>query len=131
MEQPQYLLDTNAIIDFLGDKFSPAARDFMAGIIDNVPNLSVITKIEVLGYNAPEKESVLLNDFMNDAMVLDLGADIVSITIDIRKRYKIKLPDAIIAATAMSRSFTLISRNFDDFKIISDLKLVNAHTILL
>ena len=103
----------------------------MAGIIDNVPNLSVITKIEVLGYNAPEKESVLLNDFMNDAMVLDLGADIVSITIDIRKRYKIKLPDAIIAATAMSRSFTLISRNFDDFKIISDLKLVNAHTILL
>lgn len=102
---------------------------FMAKLVDNIPNLSVITKIEVLGYNAPDKEQILLVGFMNDASVFDLTDDIVDITIDIRKRHKTKLPDAIIAATAIARGFTLVSRNIADFKIITDLKLVNAHAM--
>ncbi len=52
MEQPQYLIDTNAIIDYLGKNLPPHGMDFMSDIIDNVPNVSVITKIEVLGFNA-------------------------------------------------------------------------------
>ncbi len=72
MEQPQYLIDTNAVIDYLGKKFSLKAMAFMNGVIDLTPNVSVITKIEVLGFNAPEEHYQLLVDFMNDAVLMDL-----------------------------------------------------------
>ena len=54
MEQSQYLIDTNAIIDYLGQKLPSAGMEFMNPIIDSVPNISVISKIEVLGFQAPE-----------------------------------------------------------------------------
>jgi len=102
---------------------------FMNDIIDEVPNISVVTKIEVLGFNAPEKEYQLLSDFMNDAVVLDLADDVVDACIVIRKKYMTKLPDAIIASTALVFNMILISRNFSDFKNIKELKVVNPYDL--
>ena len=53
MGQPQYLIDSNAVIDYLGNKLPAKGMEFMDSVIDEVPNLSVVTKIEVLGFNAP------------------------------------------------------------------------------
>ena len=103
MEQFQYLIDTNALIDYLGKKLPITAMDFLNNVIDAVPCVSVITKIEVLGFNSSKESTQLLTDFMNDANVFDLTNDIVTATINIRKKHKIKLPDAIIAATAPDR----------------------------
>jgi predicted nucleic acid-binding protein len=89
--------------------------DFMNNVIDAVPNVSVVTKIEVLGFNAPEEHSQLLINFMNDAIVLDLPNNIADKSIAVRKNHKTKLPDAIIAATALVYDFVLISRNLSDF----------------
>lgn len=50
--------------------------------------------------------------------VIDYIADIVNMTNRIRQKQKIKLPDAIIAVTAVINDFTLISRNTKDFKNI-------------
>jgi len=44
---------------------------------------------------------------------------------DIRKQYKIKLPDAIIAATARIYNLTLLTRNTKDFQEISGLLTIN------
>ena len=128
MEQPQYLIDTNAVIDYLGKKIPFHGMEFMNNVIDSVPNVSVITKIEVLGFNAPEEHSQTLISFMNDATVLDLTGNIVDATIDILKKFKVKLPDAIIAATAMIYGLVLISRNTNDFKNIQDLQLIDPHS---
>ncbi|MDQ8004032.1 MAG: hypothetical protein REI64_04465 [Pedobacter sp.] len=46
-------------------------------------------------------------------------------TISIRKTKKIKLPDALLAATAIINDFTLLTRNVDDFVGIDDLKIEN------
>lgn len=54
MERSMYLMDTNSVIDYLGNKLPATGMDFMNGIMDAVPNISVITKIEVLGFNAPD-----------------------------------------------------------------------------
>jgi len=116
MEQRQYLIDTNAVIDYLGKKLPAASMDFMSGIINAVPNISVVTKIEVLGFNAPDEHYQLLVNFMNDAAIFGLTDSIVDTTIDIRKKHKTKLPDAIIAATALVYDMVLISRNVSDFK---------------
>jgi predicted nucleic acid-binding protein len=129
MEQPQYLIDTNVIIDYLGQKIPLSGMDFMNTIIDNIPNVSVITKIEVLGFNAPAEHYQLLTDFMNDATVIELTNKVVDTTIEIRKNYKTKLPDAVIAATALVYDLTIISRNVSDFKNIQNLKVINPHSL--
>ena len=45
--------------------------------------------------------------------------------VNIRKGKKIKTPDAIIAATALAYSFTLITNNEKDFAKIKGLKIIN------
>lgn len=127
MERPQYLIDTNAVIDYLGKNLPASGMDFMNSIIDAIPNVSVVTKIEVLGFNAPDEHYQILTSFMSDATIFDLTSNIVDASILIRKKHKTKLPDAIIAATALVYDLTLITRNISDFKNISELKTIDPH----
>ena len=129
MEQEKYLIDSNAVIDYLGNKFSVIGLQFMNAVVDNVPTVSVITKIEVLGFSAPLKHYMLLTSFMEDATVIDLTPPVVNQSIELRKLYKIKLPDAIIAATSMVHDLTLITRNIKDFESIPNLKVRNIHDL--
>lgn len=125
----QYLIDSNAVIDYLSGKLPPNGMTFMDGIVNEVPKVSVITKIEVLGYNALPTAYQLLADFMNDSDILELAEPVVNQTIDLRKQYKIKLPDAIIAATALVHGFELVSRNTSDLKNISGLTVIDPHSL--
>lgn len=50
-------------------------------------------------------------------------------TIEIRQKYKTKLPDAIIAATALVHNLTIISRNTADFKNIEGLKVLDLYNL--
>jgi len=129
MEQPQYIIDTNAVIDYLGKKLPVSGLGFMNGVIDAVPNVSVVSKIEILGFNAPDEHYKTLFNFINDATVLDLKGNVVDASIEIRKKHKTKLPDAIIAATALVYDLVLISRNTSDFKHIDGLKVIDPHSL--
>lgn len=64
-------------------------------------------------------------DFINLACVLELDRNVVDKTIELRKIHKIKLPDAIIAASALVFDLTLITSNASDFKNIRKLKMLN------
>jgi hypothetical protein len=128
MEQPQYLIDTNTVIDYLGKNLPVNGMNFMNDIIDAVPNVSVVTKIEVLGFNAADEHYQMLSNFMNDATIFDLTSNIVDASILIRKKHKTKLPDAIIAATALVYDLILITRNTSDFKNITELKVIDPHS---
>ncbi len=90
MGQPQYLIDTNVVIDYLGNKIPSSNMDFMNAVIDAIPNISVVTKIEVLGFNALDEHYTTLNNFINDATVLDLTDSVVDASIAIRKKHKTK-----------------------------------------
>lgn len=129
MGKKQYLIDTNAIIDFLGNKLPVAGMNFMSGVIDEIPKVSVVTKIELLGYNAPDEHYITLSNFINDAIVLDLTANVVDECIEIRKKKKTKLPDAIIAATALVHESILVSHNLADFNTIEGLQVVDPHSL--
>jgi predicted nucleic acid-binding protein len=61
--------------------------------------------------------------------ILPLDEVVVKDTIALRKSHKIKLPDAIIAATARSHGLTLVSRNEADFQKITGLSLINPHNM--
>ena len=129
MEQPQYLINSNAVIDYLGSKLPASGMDFMNVVIDAIPNVSGVTKIEVLGFNTSDQHFQLLTNFINDSVVLDLSNNVVDTSIDIRKKHKTKLPDAIIAATALTHKLTLITANDKDFLNIQGLHVVNPHKL--
>lgn len=63
--------------------------------------------------------------FCNDALVIELNNEIVNKTIDLRIGYKLKTPDAIIAATALVSNMILITRNISDFGKVQDLTTIN------
>jgi predicted nucleic acid-binding protein len=85
--------------------------------------LSVISKIELLGWQAPTVEAMeQVENFVDDSIVLPLDDRIVDKTI--------KLPDAVIASTALVYDFTLLSRNDSDFRSVPGLKYLNLFTDL-
>jgi predicted nucleic acid-binding protein len=54
---------------------------------------------------------------------------VVKRCIEIRRNRKIKTPDAIIAATALAKNYTIITNNEKDFAHIEGLKIINPHKI--
>jgi predicted nucleic acid-binding protein len=122
MEQG-FLMDSNVVIDYFGNKLPTKAASF----IDNLPAvISVITRIEILGwYNATTEQLNKLQSFVQQAVVCSLTETIIKQTILLRQMHRIKLPDAIVAATALEKNKTLITRNVDDFKNIPGLNLLN------
>ena len=120
----RYLLDTNVILDFLGGKLPAKSEVFLSKIIDDQINISAINKIELLGFSNLEQ---ILLDLVSFAEIYYIDDEVIDKTIALRKKYKIKLPDAIIAATAIVYNFTLISHNFKDFQKITELNFLNSH----
>ena len=127
MGQEQYLIDSNAIIDYLNGKLPTEGMVFMDSVVDKTPIISVISQIEVLGFKASLEDEILLNDFMEVSQIIGLPDNIIKQTIELRKEFKIKTPDAIVAATAQLLNLTLISRNTKDFDKIKDLRLINPY----
>lgn len=123
----KYLWDTNTAIYYLQQHFPLAAENFIDDILkEEQPVISAITEIELLCWRTATPDDLeILHDFINDAFVIELEQPIKLKTADIRKAHRIKLPDAIIAATAFVYDLTLISRNVSDFNGISGLKLIN------
>ena len=123
--EPRYILDSNVIIGFLAGKLPSSGMETVSAIVDQIPNISVISQIEVLRFNGTPENEAILNSFVSSSAIHPLSADVVQRTIALCKQRKIKLPDAIIAATALVENMVLVTRNISDFKNIADLKLLN------
>ena len=125
---PQHLIDTNAVIDFFNGHLSANGRRLFSGI---VPAISVITHIELFSSaQISAAELLQLQQFVEVATVYDtLTVDIVKQTAALRIQHRIKVPDAIIAATAMVYNLELINRNTADFSTIQGLKLIDPHVL--
>jgi len=122
-----YLPDTNVIIDYCNARLPVNAKELLQNI---EPRISVITSVELFSSEKiTEKELLKLKQFVSISTVYsNITPDIVIRTISIRQLYKIKLPDALIAATALQYNLTLITRNTDDFKKINNLQILNPWT---
>jgi predicted nucleic acid-binding protein len=122
----RYLIDTNVIIDFSANRIPKAGSILLTRCFDEVPQISIITKIELLGFPLV---TVGIKELIKVSLVIGLTDDIVDRTILIRKQHKIKLPDAIIAATSIVSGSTLLSRNSADFKRIKGLDYLDLFQI--
>ena len=127
--EKRYLLDSDVIIGYLAGKIPVSGMDFISEIVNQVPHISVISQIEVLRFNdTPENEAILKN-FVDKSIIHPLSNNVVKCTIKLCKESKIKLPDSIIAATALIEGYTLITRNTDDYIKIPSLTLLDPWKI--
>ena len=121
----KYLIDTNTAIDYLDNKLP----DAISKLLDlTVIQLSVIVRMELLSWKKAtlNQEQVLLK-FVKGSIVYGLSESIIIDSILVRKVFSVKLPDAIIAATAINHNLILITRNMADFRKINRLKVLNPY----
>lgn len=120
----KYLIDTCAVIKYLDNIYPPEALSFMDNLVDEDSRVSFITKIELLVWNPPVPSDIIIREeFLDGSEIYFINDDIISLAIQIRKTTNIKLPDAVIAATAMINNLILISDNDNDFLKVEPLGL--------
>jgi predicted nucleic acid-binding protein len=84
--------------------------------------------METLGYAFKSiNEQNIMETFNSGSNVLIINDEIVDQVISLRKTKRIKLPDAIIAATALVYRLTLITRNTRDFNHIQNLHVIDPY----
>ena len=126
----RYLLDTNVIIDYTANLLPENGKQMISSIIDDEFNISIINKIEVLGFNDLSFKMTQLEAFLDLSNVIPLDETVSEKTIYLRRVYKkIKLGDAIIAATCLVYEFVLLTRNTKDFINIEGLDVINPYEI--
>lgn len=106
MNGEDVLLDTNAFIYYF------EGRSQIAELVLLANNLyySVITEIELLSATHLDEAGVAtIKAFLAQCNRVELTADIVEKTIELRRSERIKTPDAIVVATAMVLNVPLVS----------------------
>jgi predicted nucleic acid-binding protein len=122
MSGKNWLLDTNIIIYMVKNEL-----DLSLFTKENdTLYISSVSYMECLGYNfSNAMEEQIITELCNGFKHILIENKIIKQTIEIRKKHKIKLPDAIIAATAIINKLPLVSHNTKDFIDIDGLKLLD------
>lgn len=121
----KYLIDTNVLIYHTNG--IKKGIDFITDVILKKSfNISVITKIEFLGWNRHTIDGFdKCQQLIEQANIYFIDEDISNKAIELKRFKNIKLGDAIIAATAIIHNLKLATRNTDDFKMIETLELTD------
>jgi predicted nucleic acid-binding protein len=106
------VFDTNILVDYL--KGVRAAKEELDRY--RVRQISIITFIEVMvgAENAAEESAI--RGFLATFEVIELSAEIAQEAISIRKELRLKIPDAIVYATARTQGCMLVTRNTKELK---------------
>lgn len=113
MNGNKLFVDTNILLYFL--KGHPEVVELIA---DKEIVISVITEIELLSFPLLTFEIIQqIKNLLQDCTVLDLIPEVKELTIELRRKYKIKLPDSIIAASAIFKKIPLLTSDKDFIKI--------------
>ncbi len=108
------LFDTNNLIDYLN--IIEQAKTELEKYSDNA--ISVITLMEVMVGATPETE-VIIRAFLHTFDTLPIETQVSEVAVKLRKKHNIKLPDAIVWATAQANKRILVIRNTKDFHRMS------------
>jgi len=101
----RYLLDTNIVISLVNDELaSPLPEGRYA--------VSVITELELLSFPklGPDEEAII-RSFLSLADRVELTEDVKSKSIQLRKNHRLKLPDAIVVASAIAINAVLVTND--------------------
>ncbi|MBI9082067.1 MAG: type II toxin-antitoxin system VapC family toxin [Desulfobacterales bacterium] len=106
------LFDSNVMIYL-------SKRELPLGLVEKFDDIriSVVTYMEILGFNFRNSlEESLVKELVELFETVFINQSIADKVVEIRRNHTIKLPDAIIAATADCENLKLVTRNTEDFK---------------
>ena len=114
MNGHKIFIDTNIAIYLLqGD-------ESLAEILNEKQiHISFITQLELLSYpKMSPSDATKINELLNHFTIIDINSNIKDATIKLRRKYKLKLPDSIIAATTLYLDLPIITadKNFQKVK---------------
>lgn len=106
----KFLLDTNVVIGLLKG-YSPATEIAeQAGLTLSETGVNQITRMELLGYpKLNDQEEAQIRTFLAACQVCLIDEAVEAEAIRLRRTSLFKLPDAIVAATAMTRRLKLLT----------------------
>ncbi|NEQ37305.1 MAG: type II toxin-antitoxin system VapC family toxin [Okeania sp. SIO3I5] len=122
----KYLLDTNILIYYFNGEeiVRPIFVDILAD--KTVGYYCPLTWVELLCYaSLSESEANKMRIFLRRLISVALTETILDGAAEIRRNFRLKLPDALIAACAIQEDCTLVTRNTKDFQNILGLKVWN------
>lgn len=122
MSGRRLLLDSNIIIYVAKKQLDPA------GFIQPEDELFIsdISYMETLGYPfSDENEKQETTNLLNILFRFSIEESIVQKVVEIKQQRRIKLPDAIIAATAIIHNCAIVTRNVSDFQNFAGLVVIN------
>ncbi len=117
MSGERYLLDTNAIVALL------QGNSQLIQLLQNSDwiGISVISKIEFMAFTGlSQADRQLFEKFLQRVEVINLESTdpvLIEKIIEIRQQFRLKLPDAIIAAMAIHNSASLVTADQEFAKI--------------
>lgn len=105
MSQPLIVLDTNIALYYLGGRLT-------APLPSGLYHVSIITEMELLSYpNLSRSEEQQIQSFLSQLLIVDIDTPIKNMAIALRKQHRLKLPDAIVSATAQSLNAVLLTND--------------------
>jgi predicted nucleic acid-binding protein len=117
-----YTLDDNAIFYFLRDDTD--AVTILRGVFaqSSPVYVSAITELELFAFrDLTSDEESLIENLLTTVAIIPVDSHVARLAALVRRRYRSKAPDSIIAVTAMFTGSTLLTRNTRDFRKISNL----------
>lgn len=115
------LLDSNIVIYLRDPQWGEKIFDQIDD--ERLATCNVVIS-EVLGFKGLEKaDADYFERFFVTMKNFQFDDAVTKMVIELRRRYAIQLPDAIVAATALVNDLTLCTHNVEDFEKISDLLL--------
>jgi predicted nucleic acid-binding protein len=113
-------VDTNILLYLL------SGDDTVAEMLDGRHIvISFVTELELLGYkDLSESDLNIIQELIKEATVMDINPEIKRLVVLLRKTYKIKLPDAIVVASALNANLPLVTAD-------KQLSQINELTLLL
>ncbi len=117
----RFLLDTNAVLYLLGGRLATPLESGSYAV-------SVISEMELLSYsNLTADEECQIRAFLANVVMVELTKDVRTAAIELRRRHGLKLPDAIIAASAQITESQLLTNDLQLLKIAD----VNSSELIL
>jgi predicted nucleic acid-binding protein len=104
------LFDTNVLIDFLQGRHEAAAE--LERWDDRA--ISIVNWMEVM-VGATEAVAAQTGNFLGGFRLILVDEPIAALAVDLRRRYRLKLPDAIVWASARQNDRVLVTRDQRDF----------------
>lgn len=117
-------LDTNAVIYYInGDE---AASAVIEPILTAHTPILIATVTELELFSLPTltiEESLRIDTLLPTFSIMPLDSQIARKAGELRRTYRLKTADSIIAATALFTHSTLLTRNVKDFKKVANLSV--------